>query len=81
MEAHIKFYKVMDISAGLYGSKNWLLTEKDENRIQGAEMMVLRSTLEVTRKDRLTNEAVRKTLKVNSLSDTVSKYSWFNYNT
>jgi hypothetical protein len=46
------------------------------------EMRFLRSTMRVTRQDRLTNEAIRKkTLNVNSLNDTISKYrdSWFNH--
>jgi hypothetical protein len=28
METQIKFYKVVAISSGLYGSENWVLTEK-----------------------------------------------------
>jgi hypothetical protein len=46
-----------------------------------AEMGVLGSTMGVTRQDRLTNEAIGKTLNVNSLNDTVSKYrdNWFNH--
>jgi hypothetical protein len=39
----------MAVSAGLYGGENWVLTEKDKNRIQTAEMRFLRATLEVTR--------------------------------
>jgi hypothetical protein len=57
-ETRIKFYKVMVVSAGLYGSENWVLTEKDKNRIQAAEMRFLRSKMGVTRQDRLTNEAI-----------------------
>jgi hypothetical protein len=37
------------------------IDEKDKNRIQAAEMRFLRPT-------------IRKTLKVNSLNDTISKY-------
>jgi hypothetical protein len=79
-ETQIKFYKVMAVSAGLYGSENWVLTEKDKNRVQAAEMRFLRSTMGVTRQDRLTGEAIRKTLNVNSLNDTTGKYrdNWFN---
>jgi hypothetical protein len=35
----------------------------------------------VTRQDRLTNEAIRETLNVNSLNDPISKYgdNWFNH--
>jgi hypothetical protein len=46
----------MAIFAGLYGSENWVLTEKDKNRIQAAQMRFLRSTMGITRQDRLTNE-------------------------
>jgi hypothetical protein len=73
--------KLISVSAGIYGSKKWVLTEKYEKRIPAAEMRFLRSTLGVTSQDRLTNEAIRKALKVNSFNDTVSKYrdSWLNH--
>jgi hypothetical protein len=38
METLIKFYKVMAVSAGLYGSENWVLAEEDKNRTQATEM-------------------------------------------
>jgi hypothetical protein len=71
----------MAVSAGLYGSENCVLTRKKKNRIQAAEMRFLRSMMGVTRQDRLTNEAIRKTLNVNSLNDTISTYrdNWFNH--
>jgi hypothetical protein len=53
----------MAVSAGLCGSENWVLTEKDKNRIQAVEMKFLRSTMGVTRQDRLTNEAIKKNIK------------------
>jgi hypothetical protein len=40
----------MTVSAGLYVSENWVLTEKDKNR-RIAEMRFLRSTMGVTRQD------------------------------
>jgi hypothetical protein len=39
----------MAVSADLYGSENWVLTEKDKNRIQAAKMRFLEATLGVTR--------------------------------
>jgi hypothetical protein len=61
----------MAVSAGLYDTENWVVTEKDKNRIQAAEMRFLRSTLGITRQDRLTNEAIKKILKVNCLNDNI----------
>jgi hypothetical protein len=74
-ETQIKFYKVMAVSDGRYDSENWVLTEKDKNRIQAAEMRFLRPTMGVTRQNRLTNEAIRKTLNTNNLNDTIGKYT------
>jgi hypothetical protein len=77
------------ISKGFYSNSyilimfciNSVLTEKDKNRIQAAEMRFLRSTMGVTRQGRLSNEAIRKALNVNSLNYTVSNYrdNWFNH--
>jgi hypothetical protein len=73
----------MAVSAGLNSRQNSEFTEKDKNKIQTGEMRFLRSTLGVTGQDRLTNEAIRKTLQINSLNDTISKYrdSWLNHTT
>jgi hypothetical protein len=62
-ETKIKFHKVMTVSGGLYGSEYWVLTEKDKYRIQAVEMRFLRTTMGVTRQERLTNEAIRKNIK------------------
>jgi hypothetical protein len=39
-------------------------------------MRFLRAMLGVTRQDRLTNKAIRRTLKVGNLNDTISKYRY-----
>jgi hypothetical protein len=64
----------MAVSAGLYGSRSWVLTEKDKNRIKAAGIRFVRAKLGVTRQVRLTNEAIKKILKVDNLNDTISKY-------
>jgi hypothetical protein len=81
MDTQIKFYKNMVVCVGLYGSENWVLTEKDKNRIQAAVMRFFIPMSAVTRQDRLTDEVITKILKVNCLDDTISKYrdNWFNH--
>ena len=51
----------------LYGSETWTLTTKLKSRIQATEMRVLRLIYGVTRRDRVRNEIIRQTLKVESL--------------
>ena len=51
----------------LYGSETWTLTSKLKSRIQATEMRVLRLIYGVTRRDRVRNEVIRQTLKVESV--------------
>jgi hypothetical protein len=53
----------------------------DSSCCQAAKMRFLRATLVVTRQERLTNEAIWKTLKVDNLNKNVSKYrdNWLNH--
>jgi hypothetical protein len=37
LETQIKFYEVLAISADLYGSNNWVLTDKGKNRISSRD--------------------------------------------
>jgi hypothetical protein len=48
LEIRRKFYKVMAVSVGLYGSEKWVLTQKDKDSIQAAEMRFFISMLGAT---------------------------------
>ena len=51
----------------LYGSESWVLTTKDESRLQAAEMKVIRTIMGKTKKDRIRSEVLRRELGVSPL--------------
>jgi hypothetical protein len=66
METQIKFYNAVAVCAGLYGTENWILTEKYKNRIQAAETRFLMSTLVRARQDRTISEVTWETSQVST---------------
>ena len=58
----IELYKVLVLSILLYGAETWTLKREDENRLLTFEMMCLRKIMGVSRRDRIRNTTIRKTL-------------------
>ena len=50
----------MVVSTLLYECETWTILKRHESKLQAFEMMCLRTVEEVTRKDRVKNEEVRK---------------------
>lgn len=67
----LKLYKVMDIPVMMCASQTWVITTKNEKKIQSSEMQFLRSTLRYiyrpTLQDRVRNSRVRRELNIQSL--------------
>lgn len=57
----------------IYGSETWTLTERLKNKLQAAEMRVLRLIFGVTLRDRKRNVDIRKVLKVEPIVLTIEK--------
>ena len=64
-ETHVKFYKVMAVSAFLYGSETWILTVVDKKMIQAAKMRFLRSVKGCTLLDKIPNEKNKRRVRNN----------------
>ena len=62
-----RMYKSMVRPAMLYGMEAVAVTGGQERKMEVAEMKVMRFVLGKTRMDRVTNEAIRNTLKVGEL--------------
>lgn len=73
-ETKIKFYKVMAVPMLLYGSEFWILTKKEERRIEAAEMKFLRSVAGYTLFDRKRSEDIRRELSIFKLIDIIKQY-------
>ena len=53
-------YEGMVVLTALYGSEAWVLKNKVKNKMDVAEMSCLRSMCEVTRRDIVRNEEIRR---------------------
>jgi len=57
----------------LYGRETWTILKRHESKLQAFDMMCLRRVEGVTRKDRVQNEEVKKTLGQEAVMDIVNK--------
>ena len=75
-KTRLKFYKVMDVSVLLYGSKTWVPGKKHLSRIQASEVRFLRFK-GCTLRDSLYNEDNSKDLKVFDIQDRIAEYKMY----
>jgi endonuclease/exonuclease/phosphatase family metal-dependent hydrolase len=80
-ETRIKFYKTMAAPTLLYGSETWVLSKRDESRLQASEMRFLRGTYGCSREDRYRNTDIRAQLNIFSIKDKISenRNGWFEH--
>jgi hypothetical protein len=60
----VHFKKVL-----LYGAETWTCTERDESKVQAAEMKFLRATVGETRRDGIKNTYIRGELKMQEIQN------------
>eukprot|EP00795_Rhopilema_esculentum_P005206 gene5206-343_t len=61
-------YKTAVRPANLYTSETWAVKKAREKKMNGAEMRMLRWVCGVTRRDKIRNEMIRRTVKVAEIS-------------
>ncbi|KAK3538646.1 hypothetical protein QTP86_010341 [Hemibagrus guttatus] len=76
-----KVYRTVVRAAMLYGLKTVSLRKRQESELEVAELKMLRSSLGVTRLDRIRNEYIRGTAHVGRLGDKVkeARLRWFGH--
>ena len=68
-----KIYSACVRSSMIYGSETWLMKVKGQQRLERAEMMMLRHMSEVTLKDRKSSEELRQRLAIDNVSDVLRR--------
>ena len=74
-------YKSTFVPTLTYGCESWTLTEKSKSKLQAMEMRFLRKADNKTRRDRIRNTSIRKSLNVNPLLHTIQNQQlrWFGH--
>ena len=74
-----KMMKAVVRPAMKYGAETWNTTKSKEEKLNGAEMKMLRWSCGITRVDRVRNDHVRGTMKVGRISDKIkeTRLRWY----
>ena len=76
-----KIYKTVIRPVALYGSECWPATKKHEQALHAMEMRMLRWSLSLTRRDRVTNADIRKQMGVSPITDKMreTRLRWYGH--
>ena len=66
-----KVYRTVVRRALVYGTETWALKKAQQNKLEVAEMRMLRWMCEVTKQDKIRNERIRGTTKVGEITKKV----------
>ena len=72
----IRLYKALILPILLYNSSTWGLTKADEESIDRFHRKQLRSILQISWKDKVSNEELYNRTKSNSISQNICRYRW-----
>jgi len=73
-ETILKVYNTLVLPTFLYGSENWALTALQRQRIEAAEMKLLRPLAGYTLLDHKTNDSVRRELQTECILEKIVEY-------
>ena len=76
MKINGKVYRTVVRSALIYGAETWALKKAQENKLEVAEMRMLRWMCGVTKLDKIGNERIRGTTKVGEITKKVQERRW-----
>jgi hypothetical protein len=74
METILKLYNTLVLPTFLYGSENWTLTASQRQRIEVAEMMLLRPLAGYALCDHKTYDSIRRELQTDNILDKLDEY-------
>jgi hypothetical protein len=74
MKTILKLYNILVLPTFLYGSENWSLTASQRQRIEAAEIKLLRPLAGYTLYDHKTNDFIRRELQTGCILDKIDEY-------
>jgi hypothetical protein len=74
METILKLYNTLVLPTFLYGSENWTLTASQRQRIEAAEMKLLRPLAGYALYGHKTNDSIHCKLQTNNILDKIDEY-------
>jgi hypothetical protein len=80
-ETQLRLHNITTKSALRYGSENWILKQRNKQRLEAAQMKFLRSLLGLTRLDKKRNTEIREQLNVINIVQDIEDYQkqWFEH--
>jgi len=80
-ETILKIYNTSVLPTFLYGSENWTLTASQRQRIEAAEMKLLRPLAGCTLYDHKTDDYILRKLQITGILDKIDEYrrNWFHH--
>lgn len=80
-ETKMKIFKTIYRPILTYGAESWVLSERQKNKIQAAEMKYLRRVKGITLKDRIRSTQIREELKVKPMMEFIEQkqLSWWGH--
>ena len=69
-------FKQCVIPVLLYGAQTWRLTEKTIKKLETTQSAMLRSILNIKRKDKIKNEYIYKKTQIKNIKNIISKLKW-----
>ena len=82
LQLKMRLFRALILPIATYASETWVLTIKDENKLNVFEMRCLRAILGVSRRDRISNANIRKTTNSEySITDMIrtKRLKWFGH--
>jgi hypothetical protein len=73
-ETILELYNTLVLPTFLYGSENWTLTASQRQRIEAAEMKLLRPLAGYALYEHKTNDPVRRELQTDNILDKIDEY-------
>jgi hypothetical protein len=73
-DTRLKFYETISVPILIYGSEAWVLSKREESKIQSSEMLFLRNVKGCSRIDRIKNDDIRQELSIFTLKDKIKDY-------